>query len=133
MLAQVPVVQLNAITTNSQPITNVFVTTTNFAVSANATNSQVAWNAFAGYQRLQYGTNAIQGALLVTNTFNPAYVYNPVVTISGSVTNGLAGGLACVSSVSPTQFVIQFGNTNQVVYWTAIGTASAPGNNVVTK
>lgn len=130
--SQVPIVQFQAITTNAIPVTNVAVTLTNFIVSANTTNSQVAWNSYAGYQRLQYGTNAVQGALLLTNAFNPAYAYNPVVSIEGSSTNGLSGGIA-VSSVSPTQFVIQFGNTNQVIYWTAIGTSFAPGNNVVTK
>ncbi len=130
--SQAPVLNLTAITTNSQPITNVSVTTTNFIVSANATNSQVAWNSFAGYQRIQYGTNAIQGSLLLTNVFNPAYVYAPVVSVEGSTTNIVKGSVA-ISSITPTQVVFQFGDTNQVLYWMAIGTAATPGNNVVTK
>lgn len=131
--SQPPIVLFQAISTNALPITNIFVTTTNFAVSANATNSQIAWNSYAGYQRLQYGTNAIQGSLLLTNVFNPAYAYAPSVQISGSTTNGLAGGLAAISSITPTQFVIQFGNTNQIIYWQAVGTGYAPGTSTVTR
>ena len=129
---QLPVITFAALTTNALPITNQLVTLTNFIVSVNATNSQVAWSSFAGYQRIQYGTNAVQGSLLLTNTFSPAYVYNPVVSIEGSGTNALSGTMA-VSSVSPTQFVVQFGNTNQVMYWMAIGTSASPGNYPVTR
>ncbi len=130
--SQVPIVQFQATLTNAIPITNVFVTTTNFAVSANTTNSQIAWNSYAGYQRIQYGTNAIQGSLLLTNVFNPAYAYAPVVSVEGSTTNIVKGSVA-ISSITPTQVVFQFGDTNQVIYWMAIGTSYAPGNNVVTK
>lgn len=126
-----PVVQFFAGTTNAVPITNIFVTTTNFAVSVNATNpaSQVNWIASLGYPRIASGTNAIQAQFLVTNVFAQPFAFNPVVTISGSTTNYLAGpGIVCVSSVSPTNFVIQFGNTNQVVYWQAMGISLNPGS-----
>jgi hypothetical protein len=125
-----PIVQFYALTTNAVPITNIFVTTTNFAVSVNATNpaAQIAWTAQVGYPRLQSGTNAIQGALLVTNVFSTPFAFNPVVTISGSSTNALSGGQPCISSVSPTNFVIQFGNTNQVIYWHALGITATPGS-----
>ncbi len=123
----VPVVNFSLVTTNAYPITNIFVTTTNFAVSANTTNSQIQWVAFVGYPRVQTGTNAIQGSLLLTNTFSSPFAFNPVVQLTGSITNG-ASGQYCVSSVSPTNFVITFGNTNQVIYWSALGIAPNPGN-----
>lgn len=123
----VPILQTSLITTNAFPVTNVFVTTTNFAVSANTTNSQISWVAFVGYPRVQTGTNAIQGALLVTNTFVTPFAFNPVVQLTGSITNGLQG-VICVSSVSPTNFVVTFGNTNQAIYWTATGVSAVPGS-----
>lgn len=126
-----PVMQCFAATTNAVPITNIFVTTTNFAVSVNATNPAAAvnWISSVGYPRIQAGTNAIQASSLLTNTFTAPFAFNPVVNISGSTTNYLSGpGLACISSVSPTQFVIQFGNTNQVIYWSAIGVSVTPGS-----
>lgn len=124
-----PVVQLSAGTTNAVPITNIFVTATNFAVSVNATNpaAQVNWTAFVGYPRVQTGTNAIQGSLLLTNTFGTPFAFLPIVQITGSITNSVINGIPCVSSVTQSNFVIQFGNTNQVIYWGALGVAASPG------
>jgi len=125
-----PIMQFIALTTNAVPITNVFVTTTNFAVSVNATNpaASVQWTASVGYPRFQNGTNAIQAQLLLTNTFAIPFAFNPVVNITGSTTNTGPQGSACISSVSPTGFVIQCGNTNQVFYWEAFGVCVTPGN-----
>lgn len=125
-----PVIQLSAGTTNAVPITNIFVTTTNFAVSSNATNpaAQINWVSFVGYPRVQTGTNAIQASLLLTNTFSPAFAFLPIVQITGSITNSFINGIPCVSSVTQSNFVIQFGNTNQVIYWGALGVSASPGS-----
>lgn len=125
-----PVMQFFAGTTNATPITNILSTTTNFAVSVNATNpaSQVNWIASVGYPRFQNGSNAVQASLLLTNVFATPFAFNPVVNISGTSTNVVTGGGApAISSVTPTQFVIQFGNTNQIIFWEASGICLTPG------
>lgn len=123
----VPIVQFSLVTTNAFPVTNVAVTPTNFIVSANTTNSTISWVSFVGFPRVQTGTNAIQAQLLLTNTFNTPFAFNPIVQLTGSGTNIVKGTIA-VSSVSPTNFVIQFGDTNQVVYWGALGISATPGS-----
>lgn len=126
-----PVVTVYSTSTNNYPWTVSSVSLTNFilTVSANTTtNNSIIWNSYAGYVRIQSGTNAVTGGTPVTNTFSPAYAYAPVVTTgnSGQGTNNLVG-----ITVSTTQLIIN-SVASQNVQWQAIGTAYTPGVNTVT-
>ena len=113
--------------TNATPLTNVFVTTTNFAVQiATSTNATVAWTAIQGSPRMQFGTNAITGGASVTNVFSAPYAYLPTVNVEGSTTNGIG-----ITSVSATGFIITSAVT-QSVYWNAIGVCATPGTANIT-
>lgn len=122
-----PIVQLFAGTTNAVPITNIFVTSTNFAVSVNATNpaSQVNWTAFVGYPRVQVGTNALTGGLLATNVFVTPFAAAPIIQITGASTN--TSGVVGLISVTSSNFVLQ-STTTQTAYWGALGIAASPGS-----
>lgn len=122
-----PVVQLAAGTTNAVPITNIFVTTTNFAVSVNATNpaSQVNWTAFVGYPRVLTGTNALTGGTPSTNVFTTPFAFAPIVQLTGASTNSI--GVVALISVTSSNFVLQ-STTTQTAYWGALGISSAPGS-----
>ena len=108
--------------TNGTPVTNNFVTTTNFAISfpAGGTNSAFAWQAFVGATRQQSGTFA-DNAVLVTNTFTYPYYSTPIVVVSGTATNNPVA----VTSVSTTSFVTSCGASN-TVSWIAVGTVQNP-------
>lgn len=122
-----PVLQLFAATTNAVPITNIFVTATNFAVSVNATNppSQVNWQAFVGYPRVLTGTNALTGGTLATNVFSTPFAYLPIVQLQGQSTNST--GVVGLISVTTSNFVLQSTST-QTAYWGALGISASPGS-----
>lgn len=127
----IPVVQLTLVTTNASPVTNLFVTTTNFAVGVNTTNSTVAWAAFKGFPRVQTGTNAVQTLGKITNSFATPFFYQPIVQVTGSTTNAVSGVIN-VTQVTTTNFVVQFGDTNNILYWGALGICTQPGTSTVT-
>jgi len=54
-----PVLTVYPTLTNGTPVTNVFVTTTNFAISfpASGTNTPFAWSAAVGATKIQYGSS----------------------------------------------------------------------------
>ena len=112
--------------TNALPLVT-SVTTSNLIVTINtATNCAVYWTAFAGYPRLQFGTNAVTGGVLYTNTFTTPYASIPSISVDSSTTNSVG-----LSSVSTTGFVILSG-ANQTVYWNALGICATPGASAVT-
>lgn len=134
---QPPIVTFSSTSTSAYPITNNFVTTTNFSVSVANTNVQISWSSYAAYPRLAMGTNAVQPALLVTNTYGFNYAATPTITISGS---GLAwpatatNSMVTLTNVTASSFVLVYPNaqsTNQVIHWQAIGLAAQPGQNGV--
>lgn len=126
-----PVVTLYAISgTNATPLTNNFVTTTNFAVTlpANAsTNGVVYWTAAVGATRLQAGSIAFNSGTVTTNvTFPYAYAVTPsVVQLQGSVLGSATNSSPVVTAITTTNFTISAGLT-QTVYWEAIGTVANP-------
>jgi hypothetical protein len=119
-----PVMIFYATTTNSAPITNNFVTTTNFGVqSASTNNAIITWTAYLGYPRMQSGLTVIAATATPTNVaFAVPYAYPPSVTISPSVTNSGA----CVLAVTTTNFTMQ-GLVICTNSWTAFGQAFNPG------
>jgi hypothetical protein len=130
----VPVMTLFGGLTNASPITN-SVTATNFTISVASTNLSVAWTAYQGYPRIQFGTNAASAATLITNTFPVPFAFVPIVNIQQTATNAVAGSEPVVSTITSTNFVIKFTDstgTNQVIYWGALGQAFAPGAQNVT-
>jgi hypothetical protein len=117
-----PVMQFFPTLTNATPLTNVFVTTTNFAISfpAAGTNTPIGWMASIGATRMEYGTNAFLVAVGSTNiTFPFPYSQQPSVVCSGS-TN------AYVTATTLTNFTLQ-AFTNETIYWQSIGTTLNPG------
>lgn len=114
--------------TNALPLTNTFITTTNFTVElATPTNCSVAWTAFAGYPRLQFGTNTVAASSLVTNTYSFPYEQLPTVQITGPGTNTAPG----IVSQTVSGFVFQAGVAGNY-NWQAIGLALTPGKFGVT-
>lgn len=121
-----PLLFLQAAATNSTPLTNSVLTTTNFTVTVAATNASLTWSAYVGGTRLQSGTNSITGGTPVTNTFAFPYSQLPVIVASGSSTNTASAAVA-VTSFSTTGFVIQ-STTSQAVSWIAVGTVANPAS-----
>lgn len=120
-----PIVQVFGSVTNASPITTT-VTSSNLTIVVSSTNLSVAWNAYLGYPRVQFGTNAITGGTPLTNTFTTPYAFAPVLSVEGSTTNGIG-----ITSVTPTNFILTSAAT-QNLSWAAIGQAYAPGAQNVT-
>lgn len=117
--------------TNATPLVTA-VTATNLTITINAsTNCSVLWVANPASPRIQFGTvssgpNA--GATTYTNTFSAPYSSAPSVVISGSALAGATNAIPVVSSVTATAFIVSYGaNTNQTIYWQAVGLAYTPG------
>jgi hypothetical protein len=108
--------------TNGTPVTNNFVTTTNFAISfpTGGTNSAFAWQAFVGATCQQSGT-FVDNGVLVTNTFTYPYYSTPVLLVSGTATNNPVA----VTSVTTTNFITLCGTSN-TVSWISVGTVLNP-------
>ncbi len=109
--------------TNASPITNT-VTATNWIISVASTNVSVAWNAYLGYPRVEYGTQAVLAAAPTNITFPTPYSAAPAVTISGT-TNAVA------SSITTTNFTVTV-KADQTIQWQSLGSAYAPGSQTVT-
>ena len=122
---QTPLVVMFSSLAAGAPITNNFVTTTNFAFTfpLAGTNASFSWQAFVGGTRMQSGTNALVGGTPLTNTFAFAYAIPPVVVPSQGATNSSA--IVAVTSVSTTGF-IELSSTTQTGSWIAIGTVQNP-------
>jgi len=123
---------LNSANTNALPLTNT-VTATNFIIqiASNAgagTNATVYWTANPISTVLQYGSfgpGDLTGSTTWTNTFSPPYASTPVVVATGSALAGATNNYVAITSVSTTAFIVTSGNTNQVIYWQAVGPAYA--------
>lgn len=143
----VPIVLFYPSSASAFPYTNT-VSTTGFNLdiaSATGSNLTVNWSAYVGYQRLERGSIVTPNTVRYTNSFSPIYAFTPqlslvgtsgavsgtVTTNTGSVTN-LVLNVPVVTSVTPSNFIFTVGSTNQTIYWSAIGTAFAPGGNIVT-
>ena len=128
---QVPVMVFYATTTNAAPITNNFVTTTNFGVqSASTNNAIISWTAYIGYPRIQVG-QVVTVANTTTNVlFATPYAQIPTITLGQGGTN--VQFQAAVTAITLTNFSLlsNVASTNQ---WQAIGTALTPGLNNVTQ
>lgn len=113
---------------NGSPITNNFVTTTNFAISfpALGTNDAYAWQAFVGGTRMQSGTFSAGAGTNIL--FNYPYASTPSVVVSGSLLPAATNNMIVVYSASATNFSINTGNTNQTVYWISVGTVYNPSS-----
>jgi hypothetical protein len=125
-----PVVTLSSTSTNNTPATISAVTLTNFVltVTSNATtNNSFNWFSYAGYPRVQTGTNAITAGTFVTNTFAVPYFYPPTINLDGTATNA---GVAVITTTA-TNF-IESAAITQTVQWGAFGIAYQPGPNTVT-
>jgi hypothetical protein len=119
-----PTVPALILTASSGTITNLFVTTTNFAVSSSTTNNSIAWQAYAGYQRIQSGLT-IAGSTNIA--FPVAYTAPPVVQLTGVNTN-----TGSIGTITTTNFTINVPVTNGAAfYWTSFGSAYSVGPNVV--
>ena len=116
-----PVVTIYPGSTNGTPVTNSFVTTTNFAISfaPAGTNTAWAWTAAVGATKLQYGTSTNALASSTSVVFPVAYASAPVVVLTGNTTN------AFVATVSTTNFTI-LGQAVQTNGWISIGTVANP-------
>ena len=124
----VPVTQvfLSSGPTNALPLVT-SVTTSNLIVTiTTATNCAVSWTAFAGYPRVQLGTNAITAGTPITNTFTVPYAYAPIINVEGSTTNGVA-----ITGITTTGFIMSSAVT-QAVGWGALGISATPGASAVT-
>ena len=124
----VPIVQVFGSVTNASPITTT-VTVSNVVIVVSSTNLSVAWNAYIGYPRLQYGSVANVGGTSTNITFPVPYAFPPTVNVEGSATNVFA--IAAVTAITTTNFTILSGTT-QTNSWSSIGTAYQPGASTVT-
>lgn len=127
--ASQPAVVIFPQATNNNPFTVSSVTLSNFVLTVTtgaSTNVTVNWTAFAGFPRVQVGTNIFAGAGTVTNTFPVPYVLPPIINVEGSTTNTVAA-----TSVTTTNVIFQT-LAAQTIYWGALGIAYAPGLNTVT-
>lgn len=125
-----PVVTIYSTSTNNTPATISAVTLTNFVLTVTsnaATNNSFNWSSYAGYPRVQSGTNAITAGTFVTNTFAAPYFYPPVINLDGTATNA---GVAVITTTT-TNF-IESAAITQNVQWGAFGIAYTPGPNQVT-
>ncbi len=126
-----PLLVVSAGATNSTPITNSVLTKTNFVISwpvNGSTNASFSWSAFVGGTRMQSGTFVAGsgGASTLTNTFTYPYAIAPSVVVSGSLLPTATNNGVVVSTVTTTGFIVSTGNTNQTIYWQAIGTVANP-------
>ena len=131
-----PVMQFYLVSgvSNCIPITNNFVTTTNFAISptttvATGTNCAIAWNAFIGYPRVQIGTNLTLAGVSTNISFPVAYAQIPIVNVEGSSTN--ASSQVAVTAVTTTNFTVNC-DTSISFIWGSFGMAFTPGPTTVT-
>ena len=118
--------------TNSLPFTY-SVTASNVSFNVNgiaanvATKAAIAWTASAVATRVQYGTLGPGGgtATTLTATFTSPFISTPVAVAVGSVSPGATNNGVAITTLSATNLVVTTGNTNQTVYWQAIGPSAA--------
>lgn len=109
---------------SSGSVTNTSVTPTNFVISASSTNVSIAWQAYAGYQRIEAG---LAPAGLTNISFPVAYIVAPVVQLTALNTNS-----ASIGTVTTTNFTVNIPITNGAsFYWTSFGAAFSSGPNIV--
>jgi hypothetical protein len=114
--------------TNALPFTNNFVTTTNFSLQlATPTNCAVAWTAFAGYPRVQTGTNLTLANAATNIAFAWPYAQIPTLNIEPTATNVPIA----VTAVTLTNFTVSAGAAEGFI-WGALGIAATPGTANVT-
>lgn len=120
----------------NEPLTNTW-TTTNVTIVSVATNTTLAYQAFQSVARVQTGIlglgSFLSGSTTYTNTFATPYVATPVVQLTGSGAGAGTNYGVWASSVTTTGFIVTTGNTNQIIYWGAIGPTALPGINVPTQ
>lgn len=122
----VPLLVIYSAATNGTPITNIFLTTTNFAFSypvAGSTNASFAWQSFVGGTKLTYGTVISGGGTNVTVTFPFAYAAAPSVVLTGQSTN--AANTVGIPSISTTNFTV-LSNGNSTNSWISVGVVYNP-------
>ena len=126
-----PVMFFYATATNQTPITNNFVTTTNFSISypVNAsTNGIVAWTAYVGGTRMQAGSIAFNSGTVTTNiSFANAYYTAPNVVVTGGVLGNNTNAFPVVTAITATNFTLSAGET-QTVQWMSVGTVANPAS-----
>lgn len=122
----VPLVIIYSSLTNGTPITNNFVTTTNFGFSfpTPGTNSSFAWQAFVGGTKMDFGANTNIAAASTTIPFHFTYASPPVVVVTAQGGTNAVNAVT-VTSVTITNFVL-LANASQTNYWQAIGTVYNP-------
>ena len=121
-----PVLTIYPIATNGTPVTNVFVTTTNFAISfpPSGTNAAFGWSAVVGGTKMEYGTQSfIVGTGSTNITFPAAYAVAPVVV----VTSGLTNAPTAITSITTSNFTISSYQT-QTNQWMSIGIVASPAS-----
>ena len=128
----IPVMQIVGSDSTAYPYTNT-VTKTYFILGMSVTNVSASWNAYIGYPRIQYGTNAPNALVAYTNAFNPPYAFTPVVSVMAS-SMGSSNATPVLASVTSSNFIFSIGIdcTNQTYRWQAIGSAFQPGSQNVT-
>jgi len=120
-----PVLVVYCNATNGTPVTNNFVTTTNFAISfpVAGTNDAYSWQAYVGGTRMQSGSVISGGGTNVTVTFANAYAVAPVVVVTGNSTN--AANTIGIPAITTTNFTI-LSNGNSTNQWISVGTVYNP-------
>jgi hypothetical protein len=113
-----PAVYFYATATNATPITNNFVTMTNFSIGVptTATNYSVNWIAFAPITRFASGTQNLVTAVPTNIAFPFPYYTAPVVVVTGGITNNTAA----VTAVTTTNFTVASQST-QTIEWISVG------------
>jgi hypothetical protein len=124
-----PLLVVYSAATNGTPITNNFVTTTNFSISYpvnGSTNASFSWQAYVGGTRMESGTQTVLANVATNITFPFAYAVPPVVVISGGVTNLPSA----VVAVTTTNFTLN-SNATSTNQWISVGTVyNPPSENV---
>ena len=127
----IPIVTVASSGTNA--FTNV-VTSTNVTISSGPATNVYFYTTTWPYTRIETGTIGfgaiVSGAVTYTNTYSPPFTTTPVLDIAAQGSLFATNSGAWVVTNSPTQFIIQTGNTNQIIQWGAIGQATSPGVNV---
>ena len=121
-----PLLVVYAAATNSTPITNSTLTTTNFVISwpvNGSTNASFAWSAFVGGTKMAFGSVVTGGGTNVSVVFPFTYATAPQVFITGSSTN--SQNIIAVTSVTATNFNA-LSNGNSTNSWMSIGTVYNP-------
>ena len=122
-----PLLYVFASATNGTPVTNAFVTTTNFGITFpvnGSTNNSFAWSAFVGGTKLQSGANTNTAAASTTITFPTTYALPPVVVVTPQGGTN-AANVAAVTSITSSNFVL-LANASQTNYWMSVGTVAYP-------